>query len=179
MFKNGTATYTNQFIPSPRYSIEQEMGEEFFPNLAEYKGILGLLKLSIHSQLIKEKLDEQMTVRKLENAYENDHMLCMHLQIREYHVHLTCIPFKLNIQVAPPNTNIMMYKNKLYCLHEANLPIEVRMHPDGRLQYIGHETFEGQLDYPVSAHPLKDGEDLLFHGYTVDEQVSLSYVTCQ
>ena len=75
MFKNGTATYTNQFIPSPCYSIEQEMGEEFFPNVAEYKGILGILKLSIHSQLIKEKLDEQMTVSKRENAYKNEHVM--------------------------------------------------------------------------------------------------------
>jgi carotenoid cleavage dioxygenase-like enzyme len=47
------------------------------------------------------------------------------------------------------------------------------MHPDGRLEYIGYETFGGVLDYPVSAHPVRDGNDLLFHSYTVDEEVSL------
>jgi carotenoid cleavage dioxygenase-like enzyme len=47
------------------------------------------------------------------------------------------------------------------------------MHPDGRLEYIGYETFDGVLDYPVSAHPVRDGNDLLFHSYTVDEEVSL------
>ena len=85
--------------------------------------------------------------------------------------------FNLNLkspQVAPPNTNIMMYNNKLYCLHEASLPMECRMRPDGRLEYIGYETFDGVLDYPVSAHPVKDGDDLLFHSYSVDEKVSTS-----
>jgi len=65
----------------------------------------------------------------------------------------------------------MMYNKKLYCLHEANLPMEVRMHPDGRLEYVGYETFNGVLDYPVSAHPVQDGNDLLFHAYSVDEEL--------
>ena len=60
MFKNGKATYTNQFIPSPRYNIERQLGEEFFPNVGEYKGVLGLMKLSFHPQLVKEKLDDDM-----------------------------------------------------------------------------------------------------------------------
>ncbi|KAL7434380.1 hypothetical protein ACHAXH_004131 [Discostella pseudostelligera] len=134
MFKNGEVRYTNQFIPSPRFSIEQELGEEYFPTIGEYKGMLGLLKLSFHAQLVKEKIKDLKTV-------------------------------------APPNTNIMMYNKKLYCLHEANLPMECRMHPDGRLEYIGYETFGGVLDYPVSAHPVRDGNDLLFHSYTVDEEL--------
>lgn len=66
-----------------------------------------------------------------------------------------------------------MYNKKLYCLHEANLPMECRMHPDGRLEYVGYETFGGVLDYPVSAHPVRDGNDLLFHSYSVDEEVSV------
>jgi hypothetical protein len=45
------------------------------------------------------------------------------------------------------------------------------MHPDGRLEYVGYETFGGVLDYPVSAHPVRDGNDLLFHSYSVDEEV--------
>ena len=67
----------------------------------------------------------------------------------------------------------MMYNKKLYCLHEASLPMEIRMHPDGRLEYIGYETFDGVLDYPVSAHPVRDGNDLLFHSYSVDDIVSV------
>ena len=136
MIKNGQATYTNQFIPCPRYQIEQELGEEYFPTIGEYKGFLGLLKLSFHPQLVKQKIHDLL-------------------------------------QVAPPNTNTLMWKNKFYCLHEANLPMECRIFPDGRLEYLGYETFGGVLDYPVSAHPVKDGEDdLIFHGYSVDEQVS-------
>ena len=132
MVKNGKASYTNQFVPSPRFSIERELGEEYFPTIGEYKGILGLMKLTFHAQMVKEKIEDLMTV-------------------------------------APPNTNIMMYRGKLYCLHEACLPMEVRMHPDGRLDFIGYETFDGVLDYPVSAHPVIDGDDLLFHSYSVDE----------
>lgn len=45
------------------------------------------------------------------------------------------------------------------------------MHPDGRLDYIGYETFDGVLDYPVSAHPVVDGDNLLFHSYSVDEEL--------
>ncbi len=70
--------------------------------------------------------------------------------------------------MAPPNTNVMMYRGKLYCLHEACLPLEVRMHPNGRLDYIGYETFDGILDHLVSAHPVIDGDDLLS---SVDEDL--------
>ena len=65
MFKDGKASYTNQFIPSPRFSIERELGEEYFPNLGEYKGMLGLMKLMFHSHLVKEKIDDMKTVRVL------------------------------------------------------------------------------------------------------------------
>jgi hypothetical protein len=62
MIKNGTASYTNQFIPSPRFSIERELGEEYFPTIGEYKGMVGLMKLTFHSQLVKEKIDDLLTV---------------------------------------------------------------------------------------------------------------------
>lgn len=137
MIQNGTATYTNQFIPCPRYTIEQELGEDFFPTIGEYTGLIGLLKLTFHARLVKEKIGDLK-------------------------------------QVAPPNTNILMFNNKFYCLHEANLPMECRMYRDGHLEYVGYETFGGILDYPVSAHPVVDGstDDLIFHSYSVDEQVS-------
>ena len=135
MVKDGNATYTNQFVPCPRYQIEQELGEEYFPTIGEYHGLVGLLKLSFHPELVKQKIDDLK-------------------------------------HVAPPNTNILMFNNKFYCLHEANLPMELRMFPDGQLEYLGMETFNGVLDYPVSAHPVMDGEDdLIFHSYSVDKQL--------
>ena len=54
--------------------------------------------------------------------------------------------------------------------------MECRMHPDGRLEYVGYETFGGVLDYPVSAHPVRDGNDLLFHSYSVDEEVGALHI---
>ena len=54
---------------------------------------------------------------------------------------------------------------------EANLPLECRMSEDGRLDLVGYETFNDVLDYPVSAHPIQDGDELLFHSYTVDQKL--------
>mmetsp|Transcript_5354 Transcript_5354/g.12129 ORF Transcript_5354/g.12129 Transcript_5354/m.12129 type:complete len:646 (+) Transcript_5354:55-1992(+) len=134
MIKDGKATYTNQFIPSPRYNIELRLGEEFFPTIGEYKGWLGLMKLSFHPALVKHKIKDLK-------------------------------------QVAPPNTNVMMFNGKLFALHEANLPLECRMSEDGRLDLVGYETFNDVLDYPVSAHPIQDGDELVFHSYTVDQKL--------
>jgi hypothetical protein len=58
MFNNGKATYTNQYIPSPRYQIEQELGEEYFPTIGEYVGVFGLIKVLLGKQLVKEKVDD-------------------------------------------------------------------------------------------------------------------------
>ncbi len=49
--------------------------------------------------------------------------------------------------------------------------MECRMHRNGRLEYIGYETFHSALDYPFTAHPIKDGNDLLFHSYSTDAEV--------
>ena len=45
------------------------------------------------------------------------------------------------------------------------------MSEDGRLDLVGYETFNDVLDYPVSAHPIQDGDELLFHSYTVDQKL--------
>jgi carotenoid cleavage dioxygenase-like enzyme len=128
--QNGEALYTNQYIPSDRYQVEEEMGEEFFPTLGEYQGILGLMKILFHPAMVREKIPDLKTV-------------------------------------LPPNTSVLMYQNKFYCLHEGNLPFECRILPDGRLEPVGYETFDGVLDFPISAHPRIDANgDLLFHSYT-------------
>ena len=62
MVKNGKASYTNQFVPSPRFSIERELGEEYFPTIGEYKGMLGLMKLIFHARMVKEKIEDLKTV---------------------------------------------------------------------------------------------------------------------
>lgn len=82
MFKNGEAHYTNQFIPSPRYSIEKELGEEYFPTIGEYKGMVGLMKLTFHAQLIKEKIKDLMKVSEYQvpHFFLNDNYLISHLE---------------------------------------------------------------------------------------------------
>jgi len=71
--------------------------------------------------------------------------------------------------VLPPNTACLLYKDSFYCLNEGNLPFSCRIHPDGRLEGLGFESFNDQLDFPVSAHPCIDRNgDLLFHSYTTN-----------
>ncbi|KAL7453774.1 hypothetical protein ACHAWC_005411 [Mediolabrus comicus] len=130
--QNGRATYTNQFVPSARYKIEKQLGEEYFATLGEFKGFPGLIKAVISYSLARDYISDLNTV-------------------------------------APPNTSCLMYNNKFYCLNEGNIPLECKLLPDGRLEYIGYETFNSVLDFPISAHPRIDNKgDLLFHSYTTN-----------
>ena len=131
LIEDGKAKYTNQFVPSIRYQIEQELDEEFFPTLGEYDGLVGLAKILFHPKMVRRRVPDLKTV-------------------------------------LPPNTNVLMFDSKFYCLNESNLPFECKVSPDGTLQPVGYETFNGLLDYPVSAHPHVDGKKLLFHSYTTD-----------
>lgn len=133
--RNGQATYTNQYVPSIRYQIEEELDEEFFPTLGEYSGLLGLCKVLFHPAMVRKRVPDLKTV-------------------------------------LPPNTNVLMYRNKFYCLNEGNLPFECKLLPDGTLQPVGYETFGNTLDFPISAHPRVDGNnDLLFHSYTTNQEL--------
>jgi hypothetical protein len=76
MIKNGNASYTNQFIPSPRFSIERELGDEYFPTIGEYKGMVGLMNLTFHSQLVKEKIKDLLTV-SYKKAILYDMTICL------------------------------------------------------------------------------------------------------
>jgi carotenoid cleavage dioxygenase-like enzyme len=44
-FKDGKATYTNQFIKTPRYLVEKKLAKDYFVRLGELVGITGLLKI--------------------------------------------------------------------------------------------------------------------------------------
>ena len=63
MFKDGKATYTNQYIPSPRFQIEQELDEEYFPTIGEYFGLIGLIKVLLGKHLVKAKIEDDKMVR--------------------------------------------------------------------------------------------------------------------
>jgi 9-cis-epoxycarotenoid dioxygenase len=134
-FENGQAFYSNQFVPSERYRVEENFQEEFFPRLGEYSGPLGLIKVLYHPDMVRKVIPDLSTV-------------------------------------LPPNTSCLMYQNKFYCLNEGNRPFECRILPSGRLEPVGYESFNGALNYPVSAHPRIDTNgDLLFHSYTTNTEL--------
>lgn len=57
---------------------------------------------------------------------------------------------------------------RLWALNEGNVPFEFQLTNEGGLASVGFETAQGQLDYPVSAHPKVDvaSGDVVFHGYS-------------
>ena len=59
---NGQATYTNQFVPSTRYHIEEVLNEECFPTLGEYTGVWGLLKVLLYPDMVREQVSNLMTI---------------------------------------------------------------------------------------------------------------------
>jgi len=61
-FENGKAIYSNQFIPSTRFIVEKELGEQFFPTLGEYDGLAGFAKILFHVPMVREKVDDLKTV---------------------------------------------------------------------------------------------------------------------
>jgi len=62
MIEDGAAYYTNQFVPSDRYRIEEDLDEEFFPTLGEYDGIYGLAKILLHPDMVRKRIPDLNTV---------------------------------------------------------------------------------------------------------------------
>ena len=104
--KGGVVFYTNQYVPSIRHQIEEDLGEDLFHGLGEYKGFIGLAKLSVGAPLVKPFF---------EGRDDDEHDLIS----------------------SHPNTACLMYRKKFYCLNEANIPLECRILPDGRLERSG------------------------------------------
>lgn len=51
------------------------------------------------------------------------------------------------------NTHTIMFNNKFYAQHESSLPFELRLRQDGSFTSVGYNSFNGLLNFPVSAHP--------------------------
>lgn len=59
---------------------------------------------------------------------------------------------------------------RIWALHEASRPFEIKLTDQGGISSVGYETFDDKLDYSFSAHPKMDYKtgDTFFHGYTID-----------
>ena len=78
-----------------------------------------------------------------------------------------------DLTAGPANTHTVMYNRRFYLLHEASLPFEAKLKPDGSFESIGYATFGGVLNYAVSAHPKVDyqSNSMLFHSYSGESKV--------
>ena len=133
--QDGKACYSNAYVPTPRYTIEKEFGEQFFNQIGELTGLSGLAKILF------------INVQKAEAVGGGRNTM------------------------GQANTHSIMYQHKFYCCHEASFPFEIVLKDDGSIdKAIGYETFQGVLNFPVSAHPKHDPKtgNLLFHSYTTD-----------
>ncbi|KAL5577922.1 hypothetical protein UlMin_019621 [Ulmus minor] len=63
------------------------------------------------------------------------------------------------------NTNLAYFANRLYALGESDLPYQLRFTPNGDIQTIGRDDFNGNLSMSMTAHPKIDpgtGETFAF-----------------
>mmetsp|Transcript_1891 Transcript_1891/g.2443 ORF Transcript_1891/g.2443 Transcript_1891/m.2443 type:complete len:212 (-) Transcript_1891:514-1149(-) len=67
------------------------------------------------------------------------------------------------------NTSLVFHNKKLMALVESSYPTGLRMSPDGRIDTLGVEDFDGNLHQPFTAHPKIDPvtNELLFFGYRI------------
>ncbi|XP_030540284.2 probable carotenoid cleavage dioxygenase 4, chloroplastic [Rhodamnia argentea] len=56
------------------------------------------------------------------------------------------------------NTSLAFFGNRLYALGESDLPYEVRVTPDGDVETVRREDFDGKLFMSMTAHPKVDPE---------------------
>ena len=91
LYENGTATYSNSMIPTPRYRIERQYKREIFFKLGELTGITGLLKLTLLNSL-KQKL---FHTTKLTRGQANTHILLY--QNHLYALHEASLPFEITL----------------------------------------------------------------------------------
>ncbi|KAL3738496.1 hypothetical protein ACJRO7_019946 [Eucalyptus globulus] len=56
------------------------------------------------------------------------------------------------------NTSLAFFGNRLYALGESDLPYAVRVTPDGDVETVGREDFDGNLFMSMTAHPKIDPE---------------------
>jgi carotenoid cleavage dioxygenase len=130
--RKGEAFYTNAFVPTPRYLMEKQDGEQIFLTIGSLTGISGLLKALLISWSLPQSL------------------------------HLS------QLELGTANTNVLMYRHKFYCLHEASLPFEVQLSDHGDVLGVGYDSFKNALNFPFTAHPKKDylTGNLIVFGYT-------------
>lgn len=89
--RNGTALYSNSYIPTPRYNIETERGEEVFTKIGELKGITGLLKL-----LLLDSSKRSLTgTSKLTTGTANTHSIMY--QNKFYALDEGSLPFEVEL----------------------------------------------------------------------------------
>lgn len=87
--RNGKATYSNSYVPTPRFNIEMEKGEEVFFKLGEMKGIAGLIKLLF----VDERKKKAVGANKLTSGQANTHAIMY--QNKFYALHEGSLPFEV------------------------------------------------------------------------------------
>jgi len=136
--QHGKAIYTNQFVPTPRRSIELQAGEQVFMTIGELTGITGLLKVL----LLSEILPRAFGLTSLEMGTGNTNALLYRNKV--YCLNEGSLPFEIgltDVGAIDTETTVGHYTKSF-----GDTP----------------------LDYPVSAHPKIDPRtgNLVFHGYT-------------
>uniref|UniRef100_A0A7S2X5S1 Uncharacterized protein n=1 Tax=Lotharella oceanica TaxID=641309 RepID=A0A7S2X5S1_9EUKA len=80
------------------------------------------------------------------------------------------------LTIGQANTALLHHAKRIFAVHEASLPFEIRFSSDGTFHSEGYEDF-GTLDMAMSAHPKVDPrtDELLFHGYGTPPNPNLKW----
>jgi len=140
-----SANYSNAYVPTSRFIADLRDQVEYFLNVGEFKGIIGLLKVLVIQPLLIQVL--YWTGK---------------------------IPTKDGMRLGQANTHTMMLPDGRYLiLHEASLPFEAKLSPNAIPVSGKYVDFNGQLNFPVSAHPRlvqssNHSSSFVFHCYSGD-----------
>jgi carotenoid cleavage dioxygenase len=89
--KNGEAFYTNAYVPTPRYLLEKEAGEQIFLTIGSLTGISGLLKVF----LLSRRLPQSLQLTQIQVGTANTNLLMYHNKF--YCLQEASLPFEVQL----------------------------------------------------------------------------------
>lgn len=75
-FRDGEATYSNSFVPTPRYKIEKAMGEPFFVPMSDFMAKGGWVSF-LKAFAVEEQLCQEAGLKKSYESYQASYNVAM------------------------------------------------------------------------------------------------------
>jgi carotenoid cleavage dioxygenase-like enzyme len=164
--KNGQASFSNAWVRTERFRIEEQAQAACMPKLGDMHGVAGLALLALSSA----KSCACRTPRlRLHLAYANPHAR------RRRRLGG---PGATASAMGTANTALEFHAGRFLALNEGDVPWALRALCDGALETIGACTFDGSVaSRTFTAHPKRDAlrDEMCWFGYAIDSAPHLTY----